>query len=663
MDGSSEYQTMIVYHHNSPCWAETIRFTVPIDKYATAHVRLEYKHCSTRDKPDNKKLFGFSFARLMEPSGATLQDGAHEMLIYRCGETVKLHPDHYLGLPSTTRELADNSTTSSVYSRSHKESVTIRTLLCSTKLTQNVDLLSLLQWKTHPERIKVALERVLILNGEELVKFLQDVLDALFSIFSTEDGNSNDHSGPVFHVLVSILSLLDDPKFEHFKPVMDAYIEGHFAAALVYKGLLTSVKHCATWVSATHDQEAIKKCFRSLEYMFKFIIESRFLFARATGNQYEDSFKRDLLSVLTALNSMLVRTYDVIMETQIALLHSISAVYDQLTRVLPLVEVAKLASDMLDSLPSRASDLPSQLTQAKLVAIRNMVASKLFKYDDESRYLLLKTCCKHLRMHLAHRDELRLCSEILTEILSYIYQQQRLEQVNGKVNNSLHLDLEILCRDTLDMLIQTVLIIIDRSPPVLGGLVACLIGLLQLLDEFHYKKLWEELRERKPLKDFLLRAFLVLRMLVRQDVFPPDWMVMKMAANHVILGALRELAQPLILRFLDTRCHFDNQVWTEYFNLAVAFLTQPSLQLEKFSEVKRGKIVSKYGDMREKMGFQILSVWSKLGEHKINFIPSMVGPFLEVTLVPEPELRKATLHIFFDMMDCEQRVHGNFKQV
>lgn len=56
------------------------------------------------------------------------------------------------------------------------------------------------------------------------------------------------------------------------------------------------------------------------------------------------------------------------------------------------------------------------------------------------------------------------------------------------------------------------------------------------------------------------------------------------------------------------------QVWIDYFNLAVAFLTQPSLQLEKFSEVKRGKVVTKYGDMRVQMGFQILSVWSKLGE-------------------------------------------------
>lgn len=41
----------------------------------------------------------------------------------------------------------------------------------------------------------------------------------------------------------------------------------------------------------------------------------------------------------------------------------------------------------------------------------------------------------------------------------------------------------------------------------------------------------------------------------------------------------------------------------------------------------------------------------------------MVGPFLKVTLVPEAELRKATLHIFFDMMECEQRAHGNFKEV
>jgi len=75
-----------------------------------------------------------------------------------------------------------------------------------------VDLLSLLQWKEHPEMIQEALNRVLRLNGEELVKFLQDVLDALFSMFSTEDGNSTSHSGLVFHVLVSY-TMLEVPVF------------------------------------------------------------------------------------------------------------------------------------------------------------------------------------------------------------------------------------------------------------------------------------------------------------------------------------------------------------------------------------------------------------------------------------------------------------------
>ena len=76
----------------------------------------------------------------------------------------------------------------------------VTTLLCSTKLTQNIDLLSLLQWKAHPEKISEALGRVLRLDGEELVKFLQDILDALFAMFHTEDGNSTAHSGLVFQV-------------------------------------------------------------------------------------------------------------------------------------------------------------------------------------------------------------------------------------------------------------------------------------------------------------------------------------------------------------------------------------------------------------------------------------------------------------------------------
>ncbi|KFP93293.1 Dedicator of cytokinesis protein 2, partial [Haliaeetus albicilla] len=107
---------------------------------------------------------------------------------------------------------------------------------------------------------------------------------------------------------------------------------------------------------------------------------------------------------------------------------------------------------------------------------------------------------------------------------------------------------------------------------------------------------------------------------------------------------------------------FNLQLWNNYFHLAVAFITQDSLQLENFSHAKYNKIQNKYGDMRCLIGFAIRDMWYKLGQNKICFIPGMVGPILEMTLIPEVELRKATIPIFFDMMLCEYQRTGEFRK-
>lgn len=48
MEGSSEYQSLVIYHHNSPSWAETVRLAIPIDKFYGSHVRFEFRHCSSK---------------------------------------------------------------------------------------------------------------------------------------------------------------------------------------------------------------------------------------------------------------------------------------------------------------------------------------------------------------------------------------------------------------------------------------------------------------------------------------------------------------------------------------------------------------------------------------------------------------------------------------
>lgn len=645
--GANQYKSLILYHNNSPAWNETIRLNLPIEKFSTAHVLFEFRHCSTREKSE-PKLFAFSFARLMEPSGAAIADGLHELYVYKCEDPSKLNKAPYLTLRCSAFDDQGILDQNATFHRTSKECLHVRSLLISTKLTQNSDILAILQWKTHPELIKEALARVLKLRDEELIKFLQDVLDALFAIFSDEEGNSTEHSGTVFQVLVSIFSLLQCSKFEHFKPVMDEYIANHFAAALVYKGLITSVQHLAECMISAEYSEPIPKYFDSLEYIIKLIIQSRKLFSQATGGQYEDSFRRDLYNLFNSLSRMLSVTSNTIIGPQEALLRTTGVILEQLQDILPPPDIGTLARNMFDAVGRDASP---RLIQAKLHAVKDLMSGKLFQ-DELSRSIILAVACKHIRIHLDRRDELRLCADILTEILNFLHKLKT--EKPEKPSNYLAHDLNELCKHILNILMQTILTIIEASPPVLSSLVATLLGLLQQLDESHYTYLFENLEASGGLKNFLYKCLLVFKEILANDwqVFPSDWIVMRLVANNILRKALEELAKPLVYKFLETS--FDSQLWWTYFSLAVAFLTQPCLQIEKYHDAKRRKILYEFSDMRVLMGYQILSMWSQLNERKLHFIPLMVGPFLEVTLVPENALQKETLTVFYDMIQCEQ---------
>lgn len=65
-----------------------------------------------------------------------------------------------------------------------------------------VDLLGLLNWVSYPEGLKDSLAALMKVDGEEVVKFLQDVLDALFNILM-QNSDSDLYDNMVFECLVS----------------------------------------------------------------------------------------------------------------------------------------------------------------------------------------------------------------------------------------------------------------------------------------------------------------------------------------------------------------------------------------------------------------------------------------------------------------------------
>uniref|UniRef100_A0A8D0AB70 Dedicator of cytokinesis protein 4 n=1 Tax=Sander lucioperca TaxID=283035 RepID=A0A8D0AB70_SANLU len=657
--GGDEYHSLVLYHNNSPRWAEQIKLPIPVDMFRGSHVRFEFRHCSTKDKGE-KKLFGYSFVPLMQEDGRTLPDGTHELIIHKCEENTSLADcSRYLKQPFTKANLPSNNQTL----KGTKESFWITSFLCSTKLTQNGDMLDLLKWRAHPERINDSLSKLKEIDGSEIVKFLQDTLDTLFGIL---DESSQRYGLKVFDSLVHIINLLQDSKFQHFKPVMDTYIESHFAGALSYRDLIKVLKWYVDRIVDAEHQDHIQQVLKASEYIFKYIIQSRRLFSLATGGQNEEEFRvciHELFMSIRFFLSQENKSTSPVAQTQAVFLRTFPAVYGELLKIFTVREVAGFVRETLGTLPTAVH--ADCLEAVKLQCIAKTVESQLY-INPESRCILLPVVLRILQAHMQEQRDLVMCARILTSMLSLIKKEE-----NG-TEPVVSEEVELIVESLLGVLLRTILEISNRPQPagpamrlqfqdVTGEFVACLLALLRQMSDRHYQQLLQAFNSKDNLRDFLLQIFTVFRILIRPEMFPKDWTVMRLVTNNVIITTVLYLSDALRKNFLNDK--FDYKVWDSYFYLSVIFINQPCLQLESFSPSKRKKILEKYGDMRVMMGCEIFSMWQNLGEHKLNFIPAMIGPFLEVTLVPQPDLRNVMIPIFHDMMDWEQRRSGNFKQV
>lgn len=190
----------------------------------------------------------------------------------------------------------------------------------------------------------------------------------------------------------------------------------------------------------------------------------------------------------------------------------------------------------------------------------------------------------------------------------------------------------------------------DRENPLIGNLVSVMLSIFRQMTPYHYQIYVEHFGTRFDLLDFMQEILAVFKDLVSKAVFPNDWSEMIMLQSSIILKALKFFSTTIREYF---KMDFEQQVWSNFFQCAIAFLIQPALQLETFTTGKRNRILKRYRDMRQETAFEIRSMWFNLGGHKILFVPSLVGDILEMALIPETELRKAAIPIFFDMMQCE----------
>ena len=489
---------------------------------------------------------------------------------------------------------------------------------------------------------------------QEFAKSMTGVLDALLIILMENTNEKNDKQ--IFKTLVETILLIteENSKFSQFVPVLETYINESFSALFAFDKLLGLL---IDEVDNVHiNSQNVAKFMKCLLYIFKFIVKSWEIFSKEKNEGDYEKFQDSLNRVFKSLERLMhTKSRDLVLAQRFCLkslvlsIPDLMKVYDETKLALAVVNLnGKLEKGHLD--------------ECKITTMKEVVLSPLFD-KTKCRDILMPVMTKNISAFMSSGEpELAaLVTENLGEILNKI---NILESKENDVNVLMY-----ACLSPLVLVMSNHF----KGKRAVGNAneqtirnLANMIALLSLMQPDHYKNyvnqfnFGDEATGRLFLKSSLMSMFGVFKNLIEFPVFPLDWHIMTMLQNNVILKVLGQFASTITNSFTNGS-DFEAPVWSLFFKCATTFIDQPTLQLETFMENKKLKILDTYGDMRQIMGKELNKMWFNLGENKIHFVPDLVSDVLKIALIDQPDLREATIPIFFDMILCENTKNANFQ--
>ncbi|KAF7315306.1 hypothetical protein MIND_00045100 [Mycena indigotica] len=414
----TQFHSMVFQRCNEPTFGELIKVQLPLQGIPQWHLFFTFRNRSGRDRGarDSERPFAFAFQPLFPDRRAFVEDGSHTLVLYRADKLSQVPPEVYLTAPPW---LASNQRHDQLIIPPEmqrlapplRDTLTLRSSLCSTKFTQNPVLLSLLSWDKLADRelLSTVLTKFTFVGEGEIVKFLRDIFDSLFGILVSANNVSGEMDELVFNALVTVLGIVQDRRFSNFQPVLDVYIEQHFNCAAASSHMVHSMTRLLSNPTSAESASPLRAALKVWHYIFKFITRARELQKAkelgmgggATADHFESNFKREIRSHLAEVTRMMAATSPPsIIGTQTIALQHFTSILPELAKIFSTIELVSIATSFANAVTVGKG----KIVIWKLIMYLHIVKGFLFD-NPESRPLLVEAVVIWIKPHFGKYDD------------------------------------------------------------------------------------------------------------------------------------------------------------------------------------------------------------------------------------------------------------------
>ena len=649
-------------------WNITIRLAIKPEDVPGSHIIM-----SLADAP------GFPFALCWMPlwvQDAFVRDSEHPLIMYKYDEytsSVVSGRGAYLDLPWRVRSRNEHGNALVAFVR-------VRTYLCSTKYSQDPNLLGLLDRRKQrsPELLEI-LKRFSFVPEIEIVKLLHETFDAIFRAM-VDYAVDEEYEDLLFNSLVIVLGIVYDRRF-NLGPLVDRYAEERFSYPSAASCLTRSFSRLLSNATEGEYSKRLIATFKVGRHIFNFITSGGDVYTNqdviSKTSIGTTEITKEVRSIFKSFENMMQNATPVLIGTKTVLVQNFHLWLPELLKIMTIDEVLNIACQFVDS----CAAVQNNLTLYKIVLILNLSKSDIF-IEPLIRRKLLKESVQWLEPHWGRNDEvneqwrnqIRLCCSVIsvqldalgTDIIAYLpklvdsYRTLQAFERGTKKTVSLPFPTTYPFprRPTASY------VIFDEALIEISAIIAVVCDLSITL---------QIPMGNSSLARFLLEILEVYKSILNCEAFPSSWLSLLVYYHKAATKILGKISDVLIDSFLphpEDSDNFDTDLWRAFFDTLLMIAGSDALALETFPEQKRRAVWKIGGDVREQAAELLKRSWQaigwetgpedrqlyrleKMGGFQVQYVPDLVGPIMDLCLSVHEGLRSVAIGIMQTMIVSE----------